>query len=72
MADQAPAVVFEPIPGVSSRLKCRGQVIESTRTVTYEVTIKELGYGPEPYALADALMLADRAALVLAVLTRLG
>jgi 3-hydroxymyristoyl/3-hydroxydecanoyl-(acyl carrier protein) dehydratase len=27
--------------------------------VTYEVAIKELGYGPEPYAIADALMYAD-------------
>ncbi|MBV8232242.1 MAG: hypothetical protein JO329_19845, partial [Planctomycetaceae bacterium] len=52
-------VACEPVPGVASRLKCRGQVIESTRTVTYEVAIKELGFRPEPYAIADALMLAD-------------
>ncbi|QEH37092.1 Polyketide synthase PksN [Aquisphaera giovannonii] len=50
---------FEPIPGVASRLRCRGQVTESTRKVTYEVSVKELGYGPEPYAVADALMYAD-------------
>jgi acyl transferase domain-containing protein/3-hydroxymyristoyl/3-hydroxydecanoyl-(acyl carrier protein) dehydratase len=59
VADQGPEVVFEPLPGVASRLRCRGQVIAATKTVTYEVTIKELGYRPEPYALADALMLAD-------------
>jgi len=52
-------VSYEPVPGVESRLKCRGQVIASTHTVTYEVTIKELGYRPEPYCLADALMYAD-------------
>ncbi|WP_406694715.1 beta-ketoacyl synthase N-terminal-like domain-containing protein [Singulisphaera sp. Ch08] len=52
-------VACEPVPGVASRLKCRGQVIESTRMVTYEVSIKELGYGPEPYAIVDALMYAD-------------
>jgi 3-hydroxymyristoyl/3-hydroxydecanoyl-(acyl carrier protein) dehydratase len=52
-------VAFEPLPGVANRLRCRGQVIESTRVVTYEVAIKELGYGPEPYAIADALMYAD-------------
>ena len=52
-------VACEPVPGVASRLKCRGQVIESTGKVTYEVSIKELGYRPEPYAIADALMLAD-------------
>ncbi len=52
-------VACEPVPGVASRLKCRGQVIESTRMATYEVSIKELGYGPEPYAIVDALMYAD-------------
>ena len=52
-------VRYEPVPGVKSRLKCRGQVIESTRQVTYEIEIKELGYGPEPYAIVDALMYAD-------------
>ena len=49
----------EPIPEVTSKLKCRGQVIASTRLVTYEVSIKELGYRPEPYVLCDALMYAD-------------
>ena len=48
------AVVCEPVPGVASRLKCRGQVTAATRTVTYEVTVKERGYRPEPYAIADA------------------
>src|SRR5262249_52450009 len=52
-------VAFEPLPGVANRLRCRGQVIESSRRVTYEGAIKELGYGPEPYAIADALMCAD-------------
>jgi len=50
---------WEPVPGVMSRLKCRGQVLETTRLVTYEVTVKELGYGPEPFAIADARMYAD-------------
>jgi acyl transferase domain-containing protein/3-hydroxymyristoyl/3-hydroxydecanoyl-(acyl carrier protein) dehydratase len=52
-------VVCEPVPGVASRLKCRGQVTAATRTVTYEVTLKERGYRPEPYAVVDALMYAD-------------
>jgi 3-hydroxymyristoyl/3-hydroxydecanoyl-(acyl carrier protein) dehydratase len=56
---EAGQVVHEPKPGVQSRLKCRGQVIASTKRVTYEVTVKELGYGPEPYCIADALMYAD-------------
>lgn len=49
----------EPVPGVNSGLKCRGQVIESTKVVTYQVSIKELGYRPEPFAIVDALMFAD-------------
>src|SRR6185436_41498 len=56
---EAGEVVCEPVPGVNSRLKCRGQVIATTKTVTYEVTVKELGYGPEPFCIADALMYAD-------------
>ncbi|MBW2690546.1 MAG: type I polyketide synthase, partial [Deltaproteobacteria bacterium] len=54
----------EPIPGVDSGLKCRGQVIDTTKTVTYQVSIKELGYGPEPFAIVDALMFADGKAIV--------
>ncbi|MFK5926024.1 MAG: beta-ketoacyl synthase N-terminal-like domain-containing protein [Desulfuromusa sp.] len=49
----------EPIPGIASGLKCRGQVVATTRTVTYQVSIKELGYNPEPFAIVDALMFAD-------------
>jgi 3-hydroxymyristoyl/3-hydroxydecanoyl-(acyl carrier protein) dehydratase len=56
---QGSDVVCEPVPGVASVLKCRGQVTAKTRTVTYEVILKERGYRPEPYALADALMYAD-------------
>jgi 3-hydroxymyristoyl/3-hydroxydecanoyl-(acyl carrier protein) dehydratase len=50
---------FEPVPGVSSRLRCRGQVIATTKKVTYEVSLKEIGIGPEPFAIGDALMYAD-------------
>ncbi|MGE3805181.1 MAG: beta-ketoacyl synthase N-terminal-like domain-containing protein [Gemmataceae bacterium] len=56
---EAADVVCEPVPGVASRLKCRGQVIETTRTATYEIVLKELGYRPEPYVICDALMYAD-------------
>jgi 3-oxoacyl-(acyl-carrier-protein) synthase/3-hydroxymyristoyl/3-hydroxydecanoyl-(acyl carrier protein) dehydratase len=52
-------VAWEPVPGVASRLKCRGQVIEATRVVAYEVSIKEVDFRPEPYAIADAIMYAD-------------
>lgn len=57
--DESRDTVWEPIPEVSSGLKCRGQVTEKTRIAEYEVSLKEIGYGPEPYAIADALMYAD-------------
>jgi PfaB family protein len=50
---------YEPVAGVESILKCRGPVTPDTRHVVYEIEIKELGYGPEPYAIADAHMTAD-------------
>ncbi len=52
-------VCYQPIPAVSSALKCRGPVTPRTRKVIYQVEIKELGYRPQPYAVADALMFAD-------------
>lgn len=58
--------VYEPVIGQTSQLKCRGQVIESTGAVQYEITLKEIGYQPDgtPYVLADALMYADHRAIV--------
>jgi acyl transferase domain-containing protein/3-hydroxymyristoyl/3-hydroxydecanoyl-(acyl carrier protein) dehydratase len=50
---------FEPVPGTANRLRCRGQITEATRCVSYEVAIKERGCRPEPYAIADALIIAD-------------
>jgi len=55
-------IVYEPIIGEISHLKCRGQVIESTTKVQYEITLKEIGYKDDdgtPYVLADALISAD-------------
>ncbi|OGR19893.1 MAG: hypothetical protein A3K53_10940 [Deltaproteobacteria bacterium RIFOXYB2_FULL_66_7] len=52
-------VWYEPVPGVTSGLHCRGQVIASTKKVHYQAEIKELGFDPAPYAIADALMYAD-------------
>jgi len=56
---EASTAVWEPVPGVASSLRCRGQVLETTKVVTYEVSIRELGYRPEPYVICDALMYAD-------------
>ncbi|HJV67179.1 MAG TPA: beta-ketoacyl synthase N-terminal-like domain-containing protein [Geomonas sp.] len=56
---EADGAAWQPVPGVASQLCCRGQVLETTKVVTYEVTMRELGYRPEPYAIVDALMYAD-------------
>jgi 3-oxoacyl-(acyl-carrier-protein) synthase/3-hydroxymyristoyl/3-hydroxydecanoyl-(acyl carrier protein) dehydratase len=50
---------FEPVPGLATRLRCRGQVTAAVRTVAYEVAIKQLGFDPEPFAVADAVLYAD-------------
>ncbi len=56
---EAEDMVCEPVPGVNSQLKCRGQVTATTKKVTYEIIVKEIGYQPEAYAIVDALMYAD-------------
>jgi len=61
---ESAGAAWEPVPGVASRLVCRGQVLETTRTVAYEVSIREVGYCPEPYAVVDALMYADNRPIV--------
>ncbi len=53
---------YEPVPGVTSRLECRGQVLPTTKKALYEIIVKEIGYqaeGGAPYAIADAFMYAD-------------
>jgi len=57
-------VWHEPIPGVPSQLKCRGQVLASTKKVTYKLHVKALGYDPEPFCIADAFMYSDDKCIV--------
>jgi 3-hydroxymyristoyl/3-hydroxydecanoyl-(acyl carrier protein) dehydratase len=54
-----PDVCYEPLLGIKSVLKCRGPVTPQTRQVLYEVEIKDIGWTPEPYVVADAHMYAD-------------
>lgn len=53
-----PDVCCEPVPEIASVLKCRGPVTVETKHVFYVVDIKEIGYMPEPYVIADAHMFA--------------
>lgn len=52
-------VAWEPLLERSCKLKCRGPVTPETKVVTYEVIVKELGFDPAPYVVADAFMYAD-------------
>ncbi|PIR16742.1 MAG: type I polyketide synthase, partial [Elusimicrobia bacterium CG11_big_fil_rev_8_21_14_0_20_64_6] len=54
-------VWHEAVPGVASQLKCRGQVLASTKKARYELHIKELGYQADgtPFCVADAFMYSD-------------
>ncbi|PID55739.1 type I polyketide synthase [candidate division KSB3 bacterium] len=57
-------IAWQPVPAVAGQLKCRGQVVASTKTVRYDIAIKEIGYRPEPYVICDAVMSADGKAIV--------
>lgn len=50
---------YAPIEGRASQLKCRGQVLPTTKKVQYRLEIDEIGEEPEPYVIATASMFAD-------------
>ncbi len=54
-----PAASYEPVREVAATLKCRGPVTPATAKVAYEIEVKEIGYRPQPYVIADAYMYAD-------------
>ena len=56
---------YQPVCGVEAVLKCRGPVTPDTGRVTYRVDLREIGYDPCPYAVADALMFADGEPIVM-------
>ena len=56
---EEPGIAYEPVPEIECSLRCRGPVTRETQKVIYEIEIKEIGYGPEPYVITDAFMYAD-------------
>jgi 3-hydroxymyristoyl/3-hydroxydecanoyl-(acyl carrier protein) dehydratase len=58
-------VYYDILPGNESDLKCRGPVTPETKKARYELDIKKMAYGPEPYVLADAHMFSDDLRIVL-------
>ena len=57
-------ITIDPVLGQASRLKCRGQVLASTKMVRYELHVREMGYGPDAGALVDAYMYSDDKCIV--------
>ncbi len=58
-------VFYDVLPHNEADLKCRGPVTPQTAHARYEIEIKEIGYGPEPYIIADANMFSDDLRIVL-------
>ena len=50
---------FRPIPDETFSLRCRGQVIPTSRELTYEVFVEEVHDGPIPRLYADLLCTVD-------------
>ena len=50
---------FEPLPGETFKLLCRGQVIPTSKLLVYEVFVEEVVSGPEPIVYADLLCTVD-------------
>jgi acyl transferase domain-containing protein/3-hydroxymyristoyl/3-hydroxydecanoyl-(acyl carrier protein) dehydratase len=50
---------FEPVPGRTARMRCRGQVTPDSKRLVYEVHVSEVSAGPLPTVIADVLVTVD-------------
>ncbi len=50
---------FEPVPEETYQLRCRGQVLPSSKLLTYEIFVDEVIGGPQPTLYADVLCTVD-------------
>jgi 3-hydroxymyristoyl/3-hydroxydecanoyl-(acyl carrier protein) dehydratase len=50
---------FEPLPGETFKMRCRGQLTPSSHVLVYEVFVRELIAGPQPVLRADLLCTVD-------------
>lgn len=50
---------FEPVPEEKYELRCRGQVLPSSKKLTYEIFVEEVVEGPIPTLYADLLCTVD-------------
>ena len=50
---------FQPIPNRKYPLICRGQVLPTSRKLTYEIFVEECSHGEKPHLIADLLCSVD-------------
>jgi 3-hydroxymyristoyl/3-hydroxydecanoyl-(acyl carrier protein) dehydratase len=50
---------FQPVPGMSQKVRCRGQVLPQSNTLTYRMTVTEMGIEPYPYLKANFDIILD-------------
>ncbi|ABV37808.1 omega-3 polyunsaturated fatty acid synthase PfaC [Shewanella sediminis HAW-EB3] len=44
---------FQPLENASQQVRCRGQVLPQSGTLTYRMEVTEIGFSPRPYAKAN-------------------
>lgn len=50
---------FQPLENASQQVRCRGQVLPQSATLTYKMEVTEIGLSPTPYAKANIDILLD-------------
>ncbi|MFT5701409.1 MAG: acyl transferase domain-containing protein/3-hydroxymyristoyl [Desulforhopalus sp.] len=50
---------FQPMPGESQTVRCRGQVIPQHNTLTYRMEVTEIGMSPQPFVKANIDIILD-------------
>ncbi len=50
---------FQPVPGESQTVRCRGQVLPQSNTLTYRMEVTEMGMLPHPYMKANIDIILD-------------
>ncbi|RTR32695.1 beta-ketoacyl synthase N-terminal-like domain-containing protein [Shewanella atlantica] len=55
---------FQPLENASQQVRCRGQVLPQSGTLTYRMEVTEIGFSPRPYAKANIDILLNGKAVV--------
>lgn len=54
-----PDATYQPVKGLTTTTKVRGQINPATRRIRYEIDIVDIGLVPRPFLIADVLVHAD-------------